>query len=322
MEEQKKKKLSAGAIAGIVIGSLLVVIFFSSCSFGIGLFLGSSANSGGFSTSDAIYQIDFEGQIIGTQTSSLLGVSGVTVESFVSELENAEKNPHVKVILIRMDSPGGVAGASQEMYSELKKVQKPVIVSVSNLCASGAYYVSCAADLIIANKTSEIGSIGVIMQVPNLEELYNKLGIKYTTIKQGKYKDIGSSDRDLTEEEKKLLEAQTRQIYEIFIKDVSEGRKIDAEKVREIATGWVYLGDEALKLGLIDEIGTYTDAVKKAAEIGGIKGEPRIIKSAGQSIFDLFSSLSNVLLNLNKLGDKLGELNKLLDNNSQNNLFK
>ena len=124
------------------------------------------------------------------------------MESFVSELENAEKNPHVKVILIRMDSPGGVAGASQEMYSELKKVQKPVIVSVSNLCASGAYYVSCAADLIIANKTSEIGSIGVIMQVPNLEELYNKLGIKYTTIKQGKYKDIGSSDRELTEEEK------------------------------------------------------------------------------------------------------------------------
>jgi len=230
-----------------------------------------------------------------------LSAGGVTIERFTAQLDEAVKNPYVKVILIRMDSPGGIASASQEMYEELKKVEKPVLVSVSGLCASGAFYVSCAADKIMANKTSEIGSIGVIMQVPNLEGLYDKLGIKYTTIKQGKYKDAGSPDRDLTEEEKSMLEEQTRQIYEIFIADVAQGRKMDVSKVREIATGWVYLGDEAKRLGLIDEIGTYSNAVKEAARMGSIEGEPRIIKGSEQGFFDMVSGYSGLISGLKDL---------------------
>jgi len=143
------------------------------------------------------------------------------------------------------------------------------------------------------------------MQVPNLEELYNKLGIKYTTIKQGKYKDTGSSDRPLTADEEKLLQGQTFKVYEQFINDVAASRKIEVEKVKEIATGWVYLGTEALDLGLIDSIGTYIDAQKTAAQLGGIKGEPNIIGQQQLNIFDMLLNYSlsrtakNILGNLN-----------------------
>jgi protease-4 len=301
MEEQNKRKLSGGAIAGIVIGSLAVLFLFTGCAFAGGFFVGAVIRGEDFSTGDAIYQIDFKGEISDSATGSLLSSGGVTMEQFTGQLDSAVKDDAVKVILIRMDSPGGIASTSQEMYEELKKVEKPVIVSVSNVCASGAFYVSCAADKIMANKTSEIGSIGVIMQVPNLEGLYDKLGIKYTTIKQGKYKDAGSSDRDLTDEEKSLLEEQTRQIYEIFIADVAQGRKIDVSKVRDIATGWVYLGEEAKKLGLIDMIGTYSDAVKEAAKMGNIKGEPRIIRGGQQNFLDIMSGYTGLFSSLKEL---------------------
>ena len=301
MEEQKKRKMSGGAIAGIVLGSLAVLCLFTSCAFGVGLFVGAVVRGEDFSSSDAIYQIDFEGEISSSEAGSLLSTGGITLEKFDAQLVAAVKDDNVKVILIRVDSPGGIASSSQEMFEELKKVEKPVLVSVSSLCASGAFYVSCAADKIMANKTSEIGSIGVIMQVPNLEGLYDKLGIKYTTIKQGKYKDAGSTDRELTQEEKALLEEQTRQIYEMFIADVAQGRKMDVSKVREIATGWVYLGEEAKKLGLIDEIGTYSDAIKEAARMGGIEGEPRIIKGSEQNIFDVMSGYTGLISSLKEL---------------------
>ncbi|MCJ7727181.1 MAG: signal peptide peptidase SppA, partial [Actinobacteria bacterium] len=171
---------------------------------------------------------------------------------------------------------------------EIKKMEKPVVVSVSDTCASGAYYVASAADRIIANRSSSVGSIGVIMQIPNYEDLYEKLGLKYTTIKQGKYKDIGSPDRPLTKEEMKLLEAQLKEIYRQFISDVAEARSMDVSEVEELATGWVFLGTEALELGLIDEIGNYKDAINIAAELGGIKGEPIVIRQKiSYSLMDL-----------------------------------
>ncbi len=233
----------------------------------------------------------------------MLGGAAITPEYVIGQLIEAEKNANVRAILLRVNSGGGSAAASQEIFEELKKVDKPVVVSVSDICASGAYYIACAADKIVANRSSSVGSIGVIMQIPNLEELYKKVGIKYTTIKQGKYKDVGSSDRPLTAEEEQLLRDQTFKIYEQFIKDVSDSRKIPIQKVREIATGWVYLGTEALDLGLIDNIGTYKDAEKLAAQLGGIKGEPIIIGSQQNTLIDnllsyYFSQAINKIINL------------------------
>ena len=220
-------KMSVGKIVGFTFLGLFVLIFLSGSCFFIG-FIGGSIGLGGKSSSiisasaNSIYEIRLEGTISASNSSGLLGGIAVTPESIIEQAVEAEKNPGVKAILLRIDSGGGSAAASQEIFEELKKIKKPIVVSVSDICASGAYYIACAADKIVANKASSVGSIGVILQIPNLEELYKKVGIKYTTIKQGKYKDAGSSDRPLTAEEEQLLQAQTEKIYEQFIKDVAE----------------------------------------------------------------------------------------------------
>ena len=279
-----------GKIVGIVFLCIFVLLIFSGGCFFIGLLTGSLGGTS-YALGDSVYEIRLEGVISAEKYSGLFGVVTVTPEKIISQLDEAEKNPNVKAILIRVNSPGGSAAASQEIYEELKKVEKPVVVSVSEVCASGAYYVASAADRIIANKSSSVGSIGVIMQIPNFEDLYEKLGIKYTTIKQGKFKDVGSPDRPITEEEVRLLEAQLKEIYGQFIADVAEGRNMDISEVEELATGWVFLGTEALELGLIDGIGTYKDAINIAAELGGIKGEPNVIRQElGFSLMDLILS--------------------------------
>ncbi len=278
---------STGKIVGIAFLCIFVLFIFSGGCFFIGLLTGSLGGTS-YALGDSVYEIRLEGVISAEKYSGLFGVVTVTPEKIISQLDEARKNPNVKAILIRVNSPGGSAAASQEIYEELKKVEKPVVVSVSEVCASGAYYVASAADRIIANRSSSVGSIGVIMQIPNFENLYEKLGIKYTTIKQGKFKDVGSPDRPITEEEIRLLETQLKEIYGQFIADVAEGRNMDAGEVEELATGWVFLGTEALELGLIDGIGNYKDAINIAAELGGIKGEPNVIRQElGFSLIDL-----------------------------------
>jgi protease-4 len=260
--------------------------------------LSSTFGRTSYSLGDAIYEIRLEGVISAEKYSGLLMEETVTPEEIISQLDEAESNPDVKAILIRVNSPGGSAAASQEIYEELKKVEKPVVVSVSETCASGAYYISAAADSIIANRSSSVGSIGVIMQIPNFEGLFEQLGIEYVTIKQGEFKDVGSPDRPITEEETSMLEAQLKEIYEQFISDVADSRGMEISEVRELATGWVYLGTEALDLGLIDEIGNYKDAIEAAAELGGIKGEPVVIKQEySYSLMDLiFDYYLNMLV--------------------------
>ena len=280
-------RLSTGKIVGIVILCVFVLFIFSAGCFLIGLF-SRSFGSTTYGAGDSVYEIRLEGVISAEQYSGLLGGETVTPEYIIGQLDAAEKNPGVKAILIRVNSPGGSPSASQEIYEEIMKMEKPVVVSVSETCASGAYYISSAADRIIANRSSSVGSIGVIMQIPNYEDLYEKLGIKYTTIKEGKYKDIGSSDRPITAEERKLLEAQVKEIYRQFISDVAEARDMEISKVEELATGWVFLGTEALDLGLIDGIGNYKDAIDIAAELGGIEGEPVVIRQeTSYSLMDM-----------------------------------
>lgn len=249
---------------------------------------GFGRTSYSYSAGESIYEIRLEGVISAEKYSNILSGGSVTPEEVMNQLDEAEKNPNVKAILIRVNSPGGSAAASQEIYEEIKETEKPVVVSVSETCASGAYYIASAADKIIANRSSSVGSIGVIMQIPNYEELYEKLGIQYKTIKQGEFKDVGSPDRPLTAEEVRLFKAQLEEIYRQFISDVAEARNMDMDKVEELATGWVFLGTEALELGLIDEIGNYKDAIDEAAELGGIEGEPAVIrKQISYSLMDL-----------------------------------
>jgi protease IV len=253
--------------------------------------------------------IHVSGVIASSPQSGLLSATATTTpESLIAQLRRADTDNKVAAVLLRVDSPGGSAAASQEIFKEVKRMKKPVMVSIADIGASGAYYISCGADEIMASPASSVGSIGVIIQVANLEELYKKLGIQYVTIKQGKYKDMGSGDRPLTDEEKKLLEQETQEVYEQFINDVASSRDIPVSKVRELATGQTWNGSKAKDLDLIDSIGNYRDAVNKAGKLGGISGEPSVISYDQTSIWDIITGASSANA-MSDLGRLLGLLN-------------
>jgi protease-4 len=221
----------------------------------------------------------------------LVPSAGVSPEEIIDQLRKADADNDVKSILFRVNSPGGTAAASQEIFREVGRTKKPVVVSIGDIGASGAYYIASAADRIVASPASEIGSIGVIVEAPNYQELFKKLGIDYVVITQGKYKDMGNPNRPLRPEERAILEEQIRIIYEQFVDDVAEGRKISHEKMLSLATGQTFTGTQALKLGLIDDLGNFRDAVDLAAKLGKIKGEPEIVEYGVLSLPDLIKSL-------------------------------
>ncbi len=276
-----------GWLIGIIVVVLVVLFMCFGCT---AVFLASlSGGDYNLGKADSVAMIKIEGVIAASSDSSILGGATVDPESIISQIRQANKDSRVASILLRVDSPGGSAAASQEIYEEVKRSKKPVVVSIADIGASGAYYISSGADEIMSSPASMVGSIGVILSVPNLEELYKKLGISYVTIKQGKYKDIGSSDRPMTEEEKQLLTKETEIIYEQFIKDVAEGRDMPEEKVREYATGMAWAGSEAKEMGLVDRLGNYQDAIMRAGELGKIDGEPRVIKYGGTTLWGVLT---------------------------------
>jgi len=198
-----------------------------------------------------------------------------------SELRKISKITTIKAVVLRINSPGGSIGAVQEIYEEvnrLKEKGKKVVVSMGDVGASGAYYIACAADKIVANPGTITGSIGVLMSLGNMEELFRKIGIKVEVIKRGKHKDIGSLSREMTAEEKKLLQGLIDDAYDQFLQVVIEGRNLKKSKAKKIAQGQVFTGRQAKNLGLIDEIGNFQDAVRLAGKLAGIPGEPKVIE--------------------------------------------
>lgn len=198
-----------------------------------------------------------------------------------SELRKISKITTIKAVVLRINSPGGSIGAVQEIYEEvirLKEKGKKIVVSMGDVGASGAYYIACAADKIVANPGTITGSIGVLMSLGNMEELFRKIGIKIEVIKRGKHKDIGSLSREMTAEEKRLLQGLIDDAYDQFLQVVIEGRNFKKSKAEKIAQGQVFTGRQAKNLGLIDEIGNFQDAVRLAGKLAGIPGEPRVIE--------------------------------------------
>jgi protease-4 len=198
----------------------------------------------------------------------------------VREIESYRDNDRVKAVLLYINSPGGGVAASQELYHAVQKLRdrKPVVAFMSELAASGGYYVACAADSIIALEGTITGSIGVIAMFLNTQELYRKIGLGVTLIKSGKYKDVGSPHREMTEEERKYIEGLLDTAYRQFLQAVSEGRGMPLDEVKAVAEGRIFSGEEARDKQLIDRIGTYEDAVDLAARLGGISGVPRILQ--------------------------------------------
>ncbi len=223
---------------------------------------------------------------------ALMRIEGPIIDSknAVDEIKEYVKDPSVKAIVLRVDSPGGAVAPSQEIYEEVKKAlsKKKIVVSMGSVAASGGYYIASPASRIIANPGSLTGSIGVIMEIPNVEGLMSKVGVKTEVIKSGKHKDIASIFRGVGKEERAILQEVLDDVHEQFIKAVAEGRKMAPEEVRKLADGRVFTGKQAVNIGLVDELGDLEDAIRVAAKLAGIKGEPEVVsKKEKFSLVDL-----------------------------------
>ena len=221
-----------------------------------------------------------------------MDVHGVIKNSsdVIRQLRKYAEDSSIPVVVIHVDSPGGGAAASQEMYEEINKLRekgKKVVVSMGSVAASGGYYVSLGGERILAMPGTLTGSIGVIVKFPNLQGLYEKIGYHSEVIKSGIHKDLGSTDRSPTEEEKELMQSVINNVHDQFVQAVVERRGLPEEKVRNLADGRIFTGQQAKELGLIDQLGNFQDAVDLAAELAGLKGEPELIypEERGFSLF-------------------------------------
>ena len=201
--------------------------------------------------------------------------------SVIAELRRLREMPWVKAIVVRVDSPGGAVAPTQEIFAEIQrsKKKKPFIASMGSIAASGGYYIAAACDKIVANPGTLTGSIGVIMQLSNVEELMKKIGVKGYNVKSGANKDIGSPFQPLSPEGKEILQSLVDNVHSQFVAAVAQGRGLDEARVRKLADGRIYSGAQAKDLGLVDQFGTLQDAIDLAARRGGIAGEPAVYYS-------------------------------------------
>ena len=245
--------------------------------------------------------IPIQGEI-GYSSSNVLGGGVVNPDVVKEQIRGAEDDGSVCAILLEINSPGGTPVASEEIMNEIKNSKKPVVSWISDSGASGAYLAATGSDKIVASNSSMVGSIGVIMDLTNLSDLYEKLGINRSSIKAGKYKDMGADYRDLTLEEQSILQVMVNENYDNFISIVAENRNLTHEYVASIAEGRIYTGKQAKDLKLIDEVGGKDEALDLAARLGGIPGSYKVVTmSSPQSFDDILSSLSS------KLGYSIGK---------------
>ena len=222
---------------------------------------------------------------------ALIRIEGVIMQSdeITDLLTRSRDNDRIKAILLRIDSPGGAVVPAQEIYEAVLKIResgvKKVVTSMGTVAASGGYYIASASNFIMANPGTLTGSLGVIMELMNVEGLLSKVGVEQMTIKSGANKDVGSPFRAMTDEERSILQNVSDDIHEQFIDAVAEGRSLPVEGIRRLADGRVFTGRQAKAVGLVDGIGSFEDAIQKTADIAGIKGKPRVIETQNKLSF-------------------------------------
>ena len=222
----------------------------------------------------------------------ILEVNGeiVDAQQLVEQIIEFRDSRAVKSVVLRIDSPGGGVGPSQEIHSELKRLakEKPLIVSMGSVAASGGYYVAVAGERIFANPGTITGSIGVIMSFPDYQGIMEKVGVKTQVIKSGRFKDIGSSTRDFTDADRELLQNMIDEVHSQFVNAISEGRNLPVERLQPFVDGRIFTGQQALDAGLIDELGCLSDAVRHAGNVAGLGDDPRVIypQEEEKSIFE------------------------------------
>lgn len=224
----------------------------------------------------------------------IIPIEGTILNSgtILTQLIKFQKEKQIKAIVLRINSPGGGVAPSQEIYREVMRTKKTkkVIVSMGSVAASGGYYISAAADKIVANPGTLTGSIGVIMEFIHMEEFMDKLGLGLEVLKTGEFKDIGSPHRKLTDRDKALMKTLLSEIQQQFVDAVAQGRDIARERVQEVADGRVLSGAQAKELGLVDVLGNFRDAVELAKDMTGIEGEVTLVypKKTHSRLWDLF----------------------------------
>ncbi|HET91976.1 MAG TPA: signal peptide peptidase SppA [Chloroflexi bacterium] len=247
---------------------------------------GTASPAGG--VGDAVAVIRLDGAITSDPNEYLLYTLGITPERTADLLEQAAADVTVKAIVVHVNSPGGSVVASDRIYRMLLELEKPVVIWMGEMAASGGYYIACGGDYVFAHPHTLTGSIGVISQFLNVEDLMEKIGVDAVVITSGPSKDIGSPFREMTEEEQSLWESIIDETYDGFVQVVAQARDLPLAEVQDLADGRIYTGQQALALGLVDELGVLEDAVAKAAALGGIEGQPRVVElETPTSFFDL-----------------------------------
>jgi protease-4 len=287
---------------------LTLVLVCASCA---GVFvIAASLGASDLSVGPAVAIVRVEGVILSGDppVDPFSTPAGAYSGGVVDHLKQAEEDPDVKAIVLRVDSPGGSVVGSDEIYQQLLVMTKPVVVSMGELAASGGYYVSAPADEIFANPGTLTGSIGVISQFVQIADLLDEYGVEVTTIKSGEFKDFGSLYRSMSEKERAAWQAIIDETYAEFVRIVADGRKLPVDEVRELADGRIYSGRQALELELVDQLGNLSTAIQRAAELGGIEGEPRVIEY--EPPFNLFQGLVGMM---RRPADPLSQVMTILD---------
>lgn len=277
---------SGSKLLWMVLGAAAVLVLL--CG-GCGVLLAIAASSLGganltvnTASSPSVGVVFVDGVIVsGKPADSLFSDQGIAYSgTVIKHLKQAEADPSIKAVVLRVNSPGGSVVGSQEIHQQVEAMRKPVVVSMGELAASGGYYVAAPADEIYANAATLTGSIGVISRFIEISQLLKEYGVEVTTIKSGDFKDEGSLFRPMSEEEKALWKDVVDEAYQGFVQVVADGRKekLSESKVRQLADGRVYTGKQAKDLGLVDQLGNLPDAIQRAAELGGIVGEPGVLE--------------------------------------------
>lgn len=248
--------ISGGKKVFLIITLIVVIIF-------IALYLVASLTTAG---SGKIGVVEIEGTI-------------TDMKDAMEDVVKFKEDDSIKGVILRINSPGGAVGPTQEIYSEIKKLKrsKKVYVSMGSVCASGGYYLAVTGDKVYASPSTITGSIGVIMQQTVVEDLMKKIGVEANTIKSGALKDTGTPFRKMRDDERKYLQGVIDSIYEQFVNDVAEGRKKPVDEIKQLADGRIYTGLQAKETGLIDNIGTFYDVVDDMKKELGIHGKPSLV---------------------------------------------
>jgi len=259
---------------------------------------------GFLSTSDGVSFAGFDGNV------GVVDVYGVLNENsgrpVIRQLDKWTNNKSIEAVVLHVNSPGGEVAISQEISDAVGRLksEKPVVVAMAAVAASGGYYIACGADRIIANQGTLTGSIGVILQFHTFEDLMDKVGISTETVKSGEFKDIGSYNREMTKKEELMLRSVVMDTYEQFVEAITEGRGKEKDEVYRLADGSLFTGLQAYNLGLVDTLGGLYEAVEIAAELAGIEGEPNIVRPYKREKIGFFDLVRGLL---GGFGEKLGQ---------------